>query len=733
MKRALKWLVGLLLVGVMILVGLWLVLPKVIDPSDIKDKITEKVYEKSGYQIEIPGDIKLQVTPSLDVLFSLGQIRVQSGPDFPDTPLFSSEEARIELSLMPLLREKRLAIQRLALHGVYCNLIRDKAGKENWKSSPAGAVGKTATEGAEAAGDKSIKAPELELGGLDVSRITVRFEDQQAGKRFELKDFSLHTGPVREGQPFHLQSQFSLVSSAKSNNAFTVVTNLDSDVTLNLAAKSVDLKGLQQTSTIQGFGFQETKMALAADAFLDLGGKNAKVSAFTLSSGDLSLKGKVEVNNFSDPGFQGTLAIPDFSLRNFLKQNRLPQPAWKDDAALGQVGFSCGFGGDSKKISVSDILVSLDGAKGSGSFTLTEPSKPAYDFRMHFDRVDLDRYAIQPPHGGATGGQDKETAEKTKAKGGTEQVAVQPLFPVETLKKLRFQLQLDADSMKVRSARLSQVQLAAKGSDGLLELKPFAAKLYDGALSAEAVLDVRGKVPQLTVKKNLDHVQIGPLLRDMTGKEDVTGAALLSLQLATRGNSRDEVIRAANGNMKVAFEDGVIRKLHILQVIRQAKALLEKEIPAQTAEDEPTGFARISGSGVIKNGVLYNKDLQADSDLLKVTGSGKIDFVTEYVDYLLNVTLLRGVDRNQETGKTDYSNIVVPYRIRGEFSNLKEEADAAALIKSAAQSLLMNELQKQLTRKDKKDTKEDGSQKEGEKKNSTQQLLEQGLKSLFGN
>ncbi|MCF8056299.1 MAG: AsmA family protein [Desulfocapsa sp.] len=733
MKRVMMWLGGIVLACVVVFVGLMLVLPLVLDPNDYKGKITDIVYDKSGYRLEIPGDIKLQITPGLDVLFTLGQIRVQSGPDFPDTPLLSSEEARVELSLMPLLREKRLAIQGLSLHGVYCNLMRNKAGKENWKNSAGAATSsgdgaQVNTDSASQAptAEKDKKGPSLELGALDVSRITVRFEDQQAGKRFELKDFSVQTNHVQDGKPFHLQSKFSLISSGKDNSALSAVNTLESDVTLALAANTVQLDKLQLVSQISGFGVQETEVQLGLDAFLDLAEKNAKIKTLSLRSGKMVIQAMAEVTDFSNPIFHGSLQISDFSLREFLEQNKISQPDWKEDSALRQIGFSCTFEGDKKRIAVSDMEALFDGAHAKGSFILLDPAHPAYDFQMHVDRLDLDRYKSRSRKSEVPVAQNKAKAVQAAGSGNTQQTSLQPLFPVETLKGLQFQLSLDADSMKVSGAELSKVALQAQGKNGLLELKPFRAELYKGSIAVEATLDVRGDLPQLQIKKDLKGVQAGPLLKDMTGKEELSGTAVLSLQLTTKGNTREQLTRNANGKMNFTFADGVIKKLHLLQVVRQAKAIYEGGRVVESAAEEPTGFANISGSGVIRNGVLNNNDLRAESDLMKVTGSGKVDFGDEYVDYLLNITLLRGLDRNEKTGRTDYSKFVIPYRIQGKFSNLKEEADVTGLLKSAAQGLLMDELQKQLN-------KEGGGTKSGEKKNSTQELLEQGLKGLFGN
>ncbi|MEA3467587.1 MAG: AsmA family protein [Thermodesulfobacteriota bacterium] len=739
MKRAIKWICGLLLAGVVLFAGLILLLPMIIDPNDYKDKISDLVYDSSGYKIEIPGDIGLHVSPRLDVLFSLGQVLVHSGPDFPEVTLLSSEEARVELSLLPLLREKKLVIQRLQLHGGYCHLIRNKAGKGNWElpgdpatSPPTGQD--NASDSAPQAAGKETKVPALELEGLEFSKINVRYEDQQTDKRFELKDFSIHAGHVQDGQPFHLQSGFTLTSSGSHNSVLSVVNELETDVTLALAAGTIQLDNLSLVSLIKGFGLQESEVTLAASAFIDYAGKNAKLEDVTLRSRDLAIMLKAEIMNFADPVFSGSLQIPEFSPGKFLEQNKLSQPAWKDESALQQLGFSCEFQGDRNKITVSAIQAIFDGAHANGDFVLTDLKQPAYDFQLHLDRLDLDRYAVAPQQAeAAVAAEENNTGDKVAAKtadngaarASSKAASLQPLFPVELLRGLQFHLDLMVDSMKISGAELTKVTLKAEGKDGLLALKPFQANLYDGSIMLESTLDVRGKTPKLAIKQELDHVQVGPLLHDLTGKEEVTGAAVFSLQVDTSGNSQKQLMRQANGKMNLALENGLIKKLHILQVIRQAKALYDGEVVVRNAEDEPTGFARISVSGVIKEGVLYSHDLKASSDLMNVSGSGTVDLGEEYVDYLLKISLLRGMDRNNKSGKTDYSKFVIPYKIHGTFSGLKQEADVVGLFKSEVKSYLMDEIQKQLD-------KDDGDAKQGEKKDPVKSLLDQGLKSLFG-
>ncbi|HID03241.1 MAG TPA: AsmA family protein, partial [Desulfobacterales bacterium] len=425
--------------------------------------------------------------------------------------------------------------------------------------------------------EKTKTIPTLELGAFELSQVTIRYEDQQTAKVFELKDLNIQTDHVQDGQSFHLQSKFTLISSGSNNNTLSVHNTLETDILLALSAKTLKLDNLSLNSLIKGFGLQDTAATLAGNAMIDLSGKNITLTGISLNSGKLSVQANATVSDFSNPTFKGNLLVPEFSLGNFLENHKLPQPLWEDDSALQQFEFSCDFAGDMKKIDVSDIKILLDGAHGNGSFVLIDPSHPAYDFKMHLDRLDLDRYATIVHKSETISTQNKTNGSvpkvaNVKSTPSGKAASLQPLFPMELLRKLHFQLDLDVDSMKIKGAEMSHVELKASGKDGQLELKPFRAKLYEGTISAGINLDVRAKVPQLKVKNDIAHVQIGPLLSDMTGKEEVTGAAVLSLQLSTRGNSKEQLTRNANGMMNLALEDGVIKKLHILQVVRQAKA-----------------------------------------------------------------------------------------------------------------------------------------------------------------
>jgi hypothetical protein len=101
--------------------------------------------------------------------------------------------------------------------------------------------------------------------------------------------------------------------------------------------------------------------------------------------------------------------------------------------------------------------------------------------------------------------------------------------------------------------------------------------------------------------------------------------------------------------------------------------------------------------------------------------------VNEQIDYLLTIYLAKSIDKNEETGLVDLADTPIPYRVKGTFDQISQSAALGEIIKSEAKKVIIKELEKQFGGDEKK---------EGDKKESsggTKDLINKGLKSLFGN
>jgi AsmA protein len=727
MVKAIKWTLifgaGL---GALLVIAI-VSLPFFINPNDYKAQISSMIEGKTGRVITMPGDISLQVSPTLDIVFSLGEVQIGSGKGFPDTQLVTSKLAEIQLALWPLLTKQQLQINNLDLSGVQLNLIRRQDGTTNWAApSPvrdAGGAGQTAPPPIEQPGQEQGQKPLLagiDIGGINIRDINVKFDDQQAGKTISLNNFNLNVGHIREGVAFPVATDFEfIIDDKKQPLSGTVKT--DFKLSFDLGKQHFIVNGLTLAGLLAGESLPASKLALTifADAEINLGDEKVTVHKFNLKHGDFIAETALSMTGFKQPVIKGTLTVPKYSLKSHLAQLGISPPSFSDPKVMESLSASLAFVFGNDQLQIKDVQVQLDDTaiRASGSVANFKP--PVFVLQVHLDQLDLDRYAVKKAE------ETSSSAPTPKTETGEQVSGGHPLIPVQLLKDLRFKVDIGIDSLRVAKLNLSAIKLQADGKDGLINIKPFSAKLYDGSIVATGKIDVRPSVPVVTVNKKIEGVQVGPMFVDMTGKEEISGTANVVVNLKTRGVNRDELTRNSNGTVNLALEDGIIKRLEILQAIRMAKALLEQKAVSHAATSQPTAFATLTASGMLVNGIFKNDDLKAVSELMKVTGKGQVDFVQEQIDYLLTIYLTDRVERDEATGLVELGKMAIPYRVKGSFTNIQQSAALEELFKAKAKELLFDTIQ------DKLGTDTDAGKEEPPLGKDA--LIDKGLRGLFGN
>lgn len=725
MNRAIKWIL-ICVAGLTALFGVALVLiPRFIQPNDYKPKIIAIVQEQTGRSLVIPGDIRLQISPKLDVVFSLGEIKLQSGDAFPDTSFASSELAEIRFALWPLLREQRLLVQDVVLSGVQLHLVRNGDGITNWDDlagTKAEAPEETGDGSEASAGDGPATAlPTIDIGGITISDINVQYDDQLTGQSIRLSHFNLEMGHILEQVPFPLSADFNLAVT-DGEESLNAAIEMKCELILDLSAQRFGIRNYSLEGIVEGPQVPASKLefAFAAEVDLDIPAEKITVSHFRVEQGELSLSGGLAVTGFqAGTAIKGNVDIASFPPGKYLQSLKLPVPELSNPQALERFSASLDFSMADQQGVLQVKQMQLDDTSVQATVQVTDFSNPNYAIELHLGQLDLDGYMLKKSPGvsGAVAQQDGPPGS------GGEPV---PL-PVQLLKDLNFTVDVSVDSLRAAKLHLSDIVLKAVGKGGLIRLAPLEAKLYGGDILVTGEIDVRPDVPQLRLRKELSSVRLGPLFIDLTGREELSGTADLELNLVSSGMDTDSLTRNSSGDLTLSLKDGRIARLQILETIRTAKALLDGKGVVSNASTEPTGFARLTATGLLKNGVFTSDDLLAESDLMTVSGKGTVDMVQQEVDYLLTISLTDRVERHEETGLVALGNTPIPYRIRGKFTELEQSAALKELLAGKATELLFDALGKELS----KGTGEDGATEAAP--SDAGSLLNQGLKSLFGN
>jgi len=182
---------------------------------------------------------------------------------------------------------------------------------------------------------------------------------------------------------------------------------------------------------------------------------------------------------------------------------------------------------------------------------------------------------------------------------------------------------------------------------------------------------------------SLKNMQAGPLLMDLTGKDQVTGNGNFSANLTTTGNTLSAIKKSLNGKLDLALKDGAVKGVNLAQMIRDTKARFEGKAVTQTNEPEQTDFSEMTASATIKNGILNNQDLLAKSPFIRVTGAGTVNLPAETLDYLVNASVVETSKGQGGKELDDLKGLNIPVKLTGSLMAPKYDIDWGKVLLSS--------------------------------------------------
>jgi AsmA protein len=683
LKIILISLVSLILLVAVLIAGIFIF----IDPNDYKDEITTAVHDATGRDLTIAGDMKLSIFPWLGL--TLGATQLSNAKGFGDMPFASVNAVDIKVKLLPLLH-KRVEMQKILLHGLHANLAKDKTGHSNWddltspkaKAAAKPIAPKTPTKPSAAEPGKAIGAlGALAIDGLELKNARLAWDDQQTGQHIVIDNLNLSTGPVAFPAPVDISLSMDLQMQAPAVHSHV---DFSGQVAMNPDKQQYSANKLKLTVKASGEGLPVSPLdvRLQANVSADLAQQQAKITQLQLDTLGITVNGQTSIANLDEnPAVSGHVSLADFSPRNVVSQLGIKLPETADKTALSKATMETDFSASLNGANVKNLAIALDDTRLSGSARVNNFASPRIQFNLAADDIDLDRY-LPPPA-------EKPTTPPTP---GTAATAATQL-PLEPLRKLNLDGTISLGKLKVIGARLSNLQLTMHAKGGQIRLHPMQASLYAGHYDGDVALDVRTNTPKTSLDEKLSTVNVGPLLKDVLGKELVSGKATATAQLTTTGADVDTIKRTLNGKANFSFRDGKVKGVNIGQLIREAYAKIKNK-PAPPKTENVTDFAEMSGSVAIHNGVVRNDDLNAKSPLLRIEGKGSADLPKERVNYLVNAAI---VESNEgQTGKEleDLKSLIIPIKVSGKLTNPHYSLDLKPILQARAKKAVEAEKKK---------------------------------------
>ena len=465
-----KILIGLVALAALLVITA-VALVAFVDVDRFKPRIEQVVADRYQRKLDIAGKLKLSVFPRLALTLPATTLSDPSGsPGAGQTATLGS--AHVSVALMPLLRGQIVA-DRITIDGLEARVVRRPDGTlsiDDLLGRPAAAT-PTDTPPAETtskpnpetntptgSGSSGGGLPDLDIGGLTLSRARIAFDDQQAGNQIVIDRLDLETGRIRTAgrTPLSLAMQLSmtrpstaaavtlkgeadydlaagrygahgLAATVKGSHDTTTLDNATLAVASILAEPArgtIDLRGLDLSASGKSTaGAFDAKVAAPELTINNDAASGKSVTATVRLAGQQALDARIEASGIS--GKAAALSIASLALDATSTEGprkvvaRLTTPVsgdtatgtWQVAGLAGQVvvtdpGIPTGTASleltgtasaDTKKEAVrADLAARGEGTSLTARVGVNGFATPRVDFDVKADRLDIDRF-VPPP------------------------------------------------------------------------------------------------------------------------------------------------------------------------------------------------------------------------------------------------------------------------------------------------------------------------------------------------
>lgn len=747
MKKILKYVLigtGLLLLMIVMVASYFI---STFNPNDYKPQIIQAVKDKQQRTLKLDGDIKLTFFPSIGA-----KVEHVSLSEFKSTTEFAAiDSARVSVSLLPLLT-KQVVVNEVGLSGVKVKVVKLKDGTTNLDDLMAKDSKEVTTPQVEASSASPVK---FDIAVVKIENTELSYHDEITGAVYELKDLNLKTGRIANGVPGKINFD-ALIQANKPK--LEIKTQLQTTLTFDLENKYFQLEGLDVKITgaaldvsqlqINASGnasanlttqeFSAKKLAVSASGVREKDNFKANLDMPNLTfTKDKITADKLSVNTNLDGELGNIIAaltLQDMqgNAQSFKSSGLVLDVDLKQAEQAFKLKVSTPLAGsvEASQLNLSNLVIAvsatgnkfpgkavssemkgsvqLDGGRESVQLNLAGSllqsqvkaklalkgfADPAIRFDLDLDQLDADLYLPKKP---------AVATEKT------EPAPEQP-FDLSALQKLNIEGSLRMGSFKVANVKSSQLRLDVKAHNGVVNVSPLSANLYQGSMSGSVAIDATQAKPSFIFKQNLEGVQIGPLVKDAVELDFAEGKGNVLINLATQGNTVSALKKGLSGTLSLNLANGAIKGVNLSKLVQGAQKLGQggAEMLKPVAGDK-TEFTDLKASFKVNNGVAHNDDLLVKSQSLRVTGNGDIDIGNSSINYASRTTVAESVEVKS-------GSITVPVQVLGSFADLKFKVDYAAVVVDVAKQKINSKVE------DKKE----------ELKQQLQEKLKGGLQNLF--
>ena len=287
------------------------------------------------------------------------------------------------------------------------------------------------------------------------------------------------------------------------------------------------------------------------------------------------------------------------------------------------------------------------------------------------DRLDLNPY-LAP-------GANTDTVEAAKAKaaaGADTPLALGGLNAVDA------ELKLVVGSMTLPGFKLDHGAIDATLKGGVLKAELRNLSLYGGSGRGSLTVDASSDTPAIRSTLDLAGLKVQPFLSQLMEVDNVTGTGVVRFDVAGKGKTQAQLIRALAGKGEVRFADGAVTGVDLAAVARVMQSVVTAQVlTGAVGPNAKTEFGQMGGTFTVKDGVLHTTDLKLTNAVVEMNGQGDVDLGAQTVDFRFEPVAKRGIPGIKLV------DIGIPFMVKGPWDKPSYAPDPRGIARAVVNKL----------------------------------------------
>lgn len=665
--HTLKW-IALALGGLVVLLSLGIVGVLLwVDPNDYRDDIERLAEQRTGRALSIEGPLDLKLFPWLSL--EAHNVALGNPPGFSAEPFVEVERARVGVRLVPLL-SRRLEVSRIAVEGLAAMLVTRADGRSNWEG----------LDQSQTPTDPAGEVPETSIAGIDITRSSLLYRNVPQDSVTRLRNVELHTGALAGSDPVPLELRFTL---DEGENTDATRLALEARIAKPAGAERIEVADFAaegELITAPQPGEEPAPnvkfTARSPQLVIDYGAGTLEPAKLAITYGDVPLEMELRGERlFDERLLTGAVVVPRFSPRKVLPSLGIEAPETPPDT-LERFEAQSSFRLTEQQLELPDLRAVLDATTLRGRLLVgdLDAETPSLRFDLTADALDVDRYLPPEP---------AESSATTAQQGGAPPPEEEPTrLPREALAELNAAGGLRIGRFTVADLAFSDVATQLDANKGMVKLGPTTAKLFGGRYRGMMVLDARSSPARLSLDEQAQGLDIEALVQAAFDSKRVSGRGNAAAKLTARGDTDRALFESLAGRIEFQVQDGALEGLDLWYELRRARALWQRESAPPPSGPVRTPFEVLQGSGAIDRGIVRSDDLRAETEYLKVRGTGTFNLETLAVDYRLTAEVYKIPPEGAGSEMAPVRAAEIPLTVTGTVADLNIRPDYSALVQT---------------------------------------------------